>query len=90
MVSPKDQEKTTFMCPYGTFAFKRMLFGLCNAPTIFHRCMTAIFSDLIENIMEVFMDDFFVYGCLFDNFLTNHEVVLQRYIEKNLILNCEK
>ena len=62
MVDPKDQEKTTFTCPYGTFAFKRMSFGLCNAPVTFQRCMTAIFSDLIENIMEVFMDDVFVYG----------------------------
>ena len=58
MVSPEDQEKTTFTCPYGTFAFKRMSFELCNAPATFHRCMIVIFSDLIENIMEVFMDDF--------------------------------
>ena len=33
--APEDQEKTTFTCPYGTFAFKRMLFGLCNAPATF-------------------------------------------------------
>ena len=65
MVSPEDQEKTTFMCPYGTFAFKRMSFGLCNASTTFQRCMIAIFSDLIEKIMEVFMDDFSVYECSF-------------------------
>ena len=63
MVHSEDQEKTTFTYPYGTFAFKRMSFALCNAPATFHRCMTAIFSDLIENIMEVFMDDFSVYGC---------------------------
>ena len=53
--------------------------------------MTAIFfPDLIENIMEVFMDGFSVYGCSFDNYLTNIEVVLQRYREKNLVLNWEK
>ena len=90
MVSPEDQEKTTFTCPYGTFAFKRMSFGLCNAPTTFQRCMTAIFSDLTENIKEVFIDDFSVYGCSFDNFLTNIEVVLQRCQEKNMVLNWEK
>nr|GFD08337.1 reverse transcriptase domain-containing protein [Tanacetum cinerariifolium] len=44
----KDQEKTTFTCPYGTFAYKRMPFGLCNAPRTFRRCMMAIFHDMIE------------------------------------------
>ncbi|GJY65147.1 reverse transcriptase domain-containing protein [Tanacetum coccineum] len=58
----EDQEKTTFTCPYGTFAYKRMLFGLCNASTTFQRCMTAIFPELIEDSMEVFMDDFSVFG----------------------------
>nr|GEX90066.1 reverse transcriptase domain-containing protein [Tanacetum cinerariifolium] len=36
-IDPKDQEKTTFTCPYGTFAYKRMPFGLCNAPGTFRR-----------------------------------------------------
>nr|GFA82576.1 retrovirus-related Pol polyprotein from transposon 17.6 [Tanacetum cinerariifolium] len=49
---PKDQEKTTFTCPYGTFAYKRMPFGLCNAPGTFQRCMMAIFHDMIEKTME--------------------------------------
>ena len=44
-IHPNDQEKTTFTCPYGTYAFRRMPFGLCNAPTTFQRCMTSIFSD---------------------------------------------
>eukprot|EP00257_Ricinus_communis_P023939 XP_015584063.1 uncharacterized protein LOC107262498 [Ricinus communis] len=59
-IAPDDQEKTTFTCPYGTFAYRRMPFGLCNAPTTFQRCMMAIFHDMIEKSMEVFMDDFFV------------------------------
>ncbi|GJU28100.1 reverse transcriptase domain-containing protein [Tanacetum coccineum] len=53
-IAPEDQEKTTFTCPYGTFAYRRMSFGLCNAPTTFQRCMTVIFHDMVE----VFMDDF--------------------------------
>jgi hypothetical protein len=61
-IHPMDQEKTTFTCPYGTFAYRRLPFGLCNAPGTFQRCMTSIFSDLIEKMMEVFMDDFTVYG----------------------------
>ena len=47
-IAPKDQEKTTFTCPFGTFAFRRMPFGLCNAPSTFQRCMMSIFSDLAE------------------------------------------
>nr|GEV67499.1 reverse transcriptase domain-containing protein [Tanacetum cinerariifolium] len=53
-IDPKDQEKTTFTCPYGTFAYKRMRFGLCNAPGTFQRCMMAIFHDMIEQTMEEF------------------------------------
>ncbi|KAI3678637.1 hypothetical protein L6452_37938 [Arctium lappa] len=45
-IAPEDQEKTTFTCPYGTFAFRRMPFGLCNAPVTFQRCMMSIFSDM--------------------------------------------
>nr|GFC03577.1 reverse transcriptase domain-containing protein [Tanacetum cinerariifolium] len=54
-IDPKDQEKTTFTCTYGTFAYKRMPFGLCNAPGTFQRCMMVIFHDMIEKTMEVFM-----------------------------------
>ncbi|GJZ97598.1 reverse transcriptase domain-containing protein [Tanacetum coccineum] len=50
-----------FTCPYRTFADRRMPFGLYNAPTTFQRCMTAIFHDMVEDFMEVFMDDFSVF-----------------------------
>ncbi|GJW96931.1 reverse transcriptase domain-containing protein [Tanacetum coccineum] len=61
-INPKDQEKTTFTCPYETFAYRHMPFGLCNAPSTFQRCMMPIFHDMIEKTMEVFMDDFLVFG----------------------------
>uniref|UniRef100_A0A3Q7GH58 Reverse transcriptase domain-containing protein n=1 Tax=Solanum lycopersicum TaxID=4081 RepID=A0A3Q7GH58_SOLLC len=51
-IAPKDQEKTTFTCPYGTFAFKRMSFGLCNALATFQRCIMPIFSDMVEDAIE--------------------------------------
>ena len=70
-IALEDQEKTTFTCPYGTFAFRRMPFGLCNAPTTFERCMMSMFSDLVEEAMEIFMDDFSVYGSSFENCLEN-------------------
>ena len=53
----EDQEKTTFTCPYNTFAYRRMPFGLCNAPATFQRCMLSIFSDMVQDFIEVFMDD---------------------------------
>ncbi|CAA7053669.1 unnamed protein product [Microthlaspi erraticum] len=89
-IHPNDQEKTTFTCPYGTFAYKRMPFGLCNAPATFQRCMTSIFSDLIEEMVEVFMDDFSVYGSSFSSCLLNLCRVLSRCEETNLVLNWEK
>jgi hypothetical protein len=87
---PDDQSKTTFTCPYVTFACRRMSFGLCNAPASFQRCMLAIFSDLIENIMDVFMDNFSVYGKSFEECLENLDKVLKRYQETHLVLNWEK
>ena len=48
-----------------------MSFGLCNALAFFQRCMISIFSDMIEEIMEVFMDDFSVYGKNFNDCLEN-------------------
>ncbi|KAJ9568340.1 hypothetical protein OSB04_004306 [Centaurea solstitialis] len=89
-VAPEDQEKTTFTCPFGTFAYRRMPFGLCNAPATFQRCMMSIFSEFVENIIEVFMDDFTVYGNSFDECLENLIKILQRCIETNLVLNYEK
>jgi hypothetical protein len=62
LIHPDDQSKTTFTCPYGTYAYRMMSFGLCNALASFQRCMMSIFSDMIEKIMEVFMDDFSIYG----------------------------
>nr|GEW55849.1 reverse transcriptase domain-containing protein [Tanacetum cinerariifolium] len=89
-IDPKDQEKTAFTCPYGTFSYKRMSFGLCNAPGTFQRCMMAIFHDMIEQTMEVFMDDFSVFRNSFSMCLTNLERMLKRCKDTKLALNWEK
>jgi hypothetical protein len=70
--------------------YRHMPFGLCNAPATFQRCMSAIFHGFCEEIVEVFMDDFYVYGTSFDNCLHNLDKVLQRCEETNLVLNWEK
>ncbi|GJY09840.1 reverse transcriptase domain-containing protein [Tanacetum coccineum] len=89
-IDPQDQEKTTFTCPYGTFAYRRMPFGLCNAPGTFQRCMMAIFHDMIEKTMEVFMDDFSVFGDSFATCLSNLDNMLKQCEDTNLVLNWEK
>jgi len=80
-IHPDDQEKTTY---------QRMPFSLCNAPATFQRGMMSIFTDMIEDIMEVFVDDFLVYGSSFEDCLENLCKVLARCEEKHLVLNWEK
>ena len=86
-ISPEDQEKTTFTCSYGPFSFRRMPFGLCNALGTFQRCMTAIFYDMVERTIEVFVDDFSMLRKSFDNFVENLRYALIRCEETNLVLN---
>nr|GEW55792.1 reverse transcriptase domain-containing protein [Tanacetum cinerariifolium] len=74
-------EKTTFTCPYGTFAYRCMPFGLCNAPGTFQRCMMAIFHDMIEKTMEVFMDDFSVFRNSFQSCIVLGHKISKQWIE---------
>nr|GFB28674.1 reverse transcriptase domain-containing protein [Tanacetum cinerariifolium] len=89
-IDPKDQEKTTFTCPYGTFAYRHMPFGLCNAPGTFQRCMMAIFHDIIVKTMEVFVDDLSVFRNSFRTCLSHLEKMLKWCKDTNLCLNWEK
>lgn len=89
-IALEDQEKTTVTCLYSTFAFKKMLFGLYNAPAIFQRCMMSIFSNMVESTTEVFMDDFSIIGQSFKECLSNLHDMLQRCVEDHLVLNWEK
>ncbi|GJT35582.1 reverse transcriptase domain-containing protein [Tanacetum coccineum] len=89
-IDPHDQEKPTFTCPYGTFAYRRMPFGLYNAPGTFQRCMMAIFHDMIKKMMKVFMDEFLVFGNSFENCLSRLDKILKRCEDTNLCLNWEK
>ena len=85
-IAVEDQEKTTFTFPFRTYAYRRMPFGLYNALATFKRCIVSIFSDMVERIMEVYMDDITIYGGTFEECLVNLETVLHRCIEKNLVL----
>nr|GEV72299.1 reverse transcriptase domain-containing protein [Tanacetum cinerariifolium] len=79
-IDPKDQEKTTFTCPYETFAYCRIPFGLCNAPGTFQRCMMEIFHDMIKKTMEVFMDDFSIFEDSFSTCLSHLEKNVKTYL----------
>ncbi|GJZ05950.1 reverse transcriptase domain-containing protein [Tanacetum coccineum] len=70
--------------------FFGMPFGLCNAPGTFQRCMVAIFHDMIEKTMKVFMDDFSVFGDSFFSRLSYLNMMLKRCEDTNLVLNKEK
>jgi len=89
-VNLEGHEKTAFTCPFGVFAYRRMSFGLCNAPATFQICMQAIFSYLIEKSIEVFMDDFSVFGASYEICLKNLDTGLKRCKETSLVLNWEK
>jgi hypothetical protein len=90
LIHPDDHSKTTFTCPYDTFAYRRMWFGLYNALASFQMCMMVIFSDLIEKVMEVFMNDFSIYSKTFEDCLANLNKVLKRCQLADLVLNWEK
>nr|GEW51805.1 reverse transcriptase domain-containing protein [Tanacetum cinerariifolium] len=89
-IDPQDQDKTTFTCPYEMFAYRHITFGLCNAPGTFQRCMMAIFHDMVEKMMEVFMDDFSVFGNSFRTYLSHLDKMPKRCEDTNLCLNWEK
>lgn len=85
-----DREKITFTYPYGTFSYCRMLFGLCNAPVTFQRCMMAVFMYMVEVCMEIFTDNFSIYRDSFGTRLVNLKWVLQHCKDTQLVLNWEK
>ena len=89
-VTPEDQDKTTFTYPQGTFAYKVLPFGLCNAPSTFQRAVIGIFSEMVNDRMDIFMDDFNPYGSDFEEAPENLEKVLTRYEQTQLSLSTEK
>ncbi|XP_019266998.1 PREDICTED: uncharacterized protein LOC109244370 [Nicotiana attenuata] len=85
VICPEDQEKTTFTCPYDTFSFKRMSFGLCSASVTFQRCMMAILTNMVEKFVKVFMDDFSIFGSSYDDYLKNLGKVTRRNRVRHIV-----
>ena len=62
LVSPDDQLKTAFMTPWGTFAYRRMPFGMINTGATFQRAMDIAFRGLIHNYVVVYLDNITIYS----------------------------
>ncbi|XP_016702225.1 uncharacterized protein [Gossypium hirsutum] len=75
-VAPNDQEKKMFTYPFSTSTYRQMSFELYNALATFQICMVSIFSDYVEKIIEVLMDDFTVYG-FYRRFIKNFSKIVQ-------------
>jgi hypothetical protein len=86
----EDQDKTTFTCPWGTYAHPFLPFGLCIAPTTFKRVALAIFADLTTSCINIYMDDFTVHTKTYKKALESLNKVFQRYKDHRLSLNHEK
>jgi hypothetical protein len=87
LIAPEDHEKNNFTFPWGTYAYRVFPFGLCNAPATFQRAILGIFPNLIHDCVEVYMDDFTIYGNTYQEALDNLEKVLIRCQEMNLSLS---
>jgi hypothetical protein len=89
-IATQYQDKTTFTSPWGTFSYRYLPFGLCNALETFQGAVIGIFSDMINDSMEIFMDGFTPYGVSFEEALKNLEKLLKRCIQAHLSLSIEK
>ena len=65
-IALEDQDKTIFTCPWGTFAYFVLPFGLCNAPITFQQVVISIFADISHDCMEIYIDDFTTFGVTFE------------------------
>ena len=88
-IREQDQLKTTFTTEWGTYAFNRMPFGLCNTPRTFQRLMMDIFQDFLWHFLEVFIDDFAVFSSRKDH-LNYLKQTFQRCRETSLKLHPGK
>ena len=86
----KDMHRTAFTCPFGLYEFKRMPFGLCNAPATFQRLMQTSMHDMIFEVLLAYLDDLMVFAKTFEGHIDNLERVLKRLREIGVKLNPTK
>ena len=89
-MAEEDMQKTAFTCPYGLYEFRRMPFGLCNAPATFQRLMQTSMHDFIFKILLCYLDDLLVFASSFDKHIENLELVFKRLKTIGVKLNPSK
>ncbi len=85
----EDKEKTTFISEWGAYAYNVMLFGLYNIPATFQKLVTKTFKKYLKKFMQVFLDDFSVYGSKKDH-LGQLQKCLEKCRQNSISLNPEK
>ena len=83
------RHKTTFTTEWGSFQYTVMPFGLKNAPTIFSRVVVAVFKEFIHKFLEVYFDDWTVFG-LMDKHVGALRLMLAKCQEHQISLNLKK
>ena len=89
-VRKKDREKTAFSTPWGLFQYKRMPFGLANAPSCYSRLVQKVLEGIPPEIATVYLDDTAVHSRTFRGHLKSLARVLEAYRKGGLRLNPEK
>ncbi|GBM62381.1 Transposon Tf2-9 polyprotein [Araneus ventricosus] len=89
-VNPDDKDKTAFVCPFGMFRYKRMPFGLKNAPATFQRLMDQFRNGLPTVNILVYLDDIAVLSETFEQHIQDLKMVFDRLRKFNLCVNREK
>ena len=88
-IAKEDRQKTTFVTEWGCFQYTVMPFGLKNPPAIFSRIVVAAFKYFIQKFLQVYMDDWKIYGLIKDH-LENLRLMLERCRQHQITLNSIK
>ena len=88
-IHPEDRHKTTFTMEWGSFQYTIMPFGLKNAPAIFSRVVVAVFKEYIHKFLEVYFDDWTVFGLIKKN-IGDLRLMLEKCRKYHISLNLKK
>ncbi len=89
-IAESDRQKTAFKTPFGLFEYRRMQFGVCNGPSSFQRLMQAVMSDLVFQVLIVYLDDILLFSQTFEGHLERLQMVLKRLAETGLKVKLGK